>query len=47
MAVWWSERRAFARDAHGTNKDIAAIIVEPVQGRGGNIVPPHGFLRGA
>jgi 4-aminobutyrate aminotransferase-like enzyme len=31
--------------AHGTNRDIAAIIVEPVQGRGGNVVPPVGFLR--
>jgi 4-aminobutyrate aminotransferase / (S)-3-amino-2-methylpropionate transaminase / 5-aminovalerate transaminase len=30
---------------HGTNRDIAAIIVEPVQGRGGNVVPPRGFLR--
>lgn len=30
---------------HGTNHDIAAIILEPVQGRGGNIVPPPGFLR--
>jgi 4-aminobutyrate aminotransferase-like enzyme len=30
---------------HGTNRDIAAIIVEPVQGRGGNVVPPAGFLR--
>jgi 4-aminobutyrate aminotransferase/(S)-3-amino-2-methylpropionate transaminase len=29
---------------HGTNREIAAIIVEPVQGRGGNIVPPPGFL---
>ncbi|HLJ68457.1 MAG TPA: aspartate aminotransferase family protein [Chloroflexota bacterium] len=30
---------------HGTNRDIAAVIVEPVQGRGGNVVPPAGFLR--
>ncbi len=29
---------------HGTNREIAAIIVEPVQGRGGNVVPPAGFL---
>jgi 4-aminobutyrate aminotransferase-like enzyme len=31
--------------AHGTNRDIAAIILEPIQGRGGNVVPPPGFLR--
>lgn len=37
----------FLRDTieHGTNRDIAAIIVEPVQGRGGNVVPPPGFLQ--
>lgn len=36
----------FLRDSieHGTNREIAAIIVEPVQGRGGNVVPPPGFL---
>jgi 4-aminobutyrate aminotransferase-like enzyme len=38
---------SFLRDliVHGTNRDIAAVIVEPVQGRGGNVVPPPGFLR--
>ncbi|HEX6969465.1 MAG TPA: aspartate aminotransferase family protein [Micromonosporaceae bacterium] len=30
---------------HGTG-ELAAIIVEPVQGTNGNIIPPPGFLRG-
>ncbi|HZO94495.1 MAG TPA: aspartate aminotransferase family protein [Candidatus Baltobacteraceae bacterium] len=34
-------RRALARDG-----DIGAIVVEPIQGRGGVIVPPAGFLPG-
>lgn len=28
-----------------TTNDIAAIIVEPIQGTNGNVVPPEGFLR--
>lgn len=28
------------------NGDIGAILVEPVQGRGGDVVPPDGFLPG-
>lgn len=31
---------------HGGTGDLAAIIVEPVQGTNGNIIPPPGFLRG-
>src|SRR5256885_10727050 len=28
-----------------TTNDIAAIIVEPIQGTAGNVVPPAGYLR--
>lgn len=28
------------------SEDIGAVILEPIQGRGGNVVPPDGFLRG-
>jgi putrescine aminotransferase len=29
------------------NRDVAGFIVEPIQGEGGMIVPPEGYLRGA
>jgi 4-aminobutyrate aminotransferase/(S)-3-amino-2-methylpropionate transaminase len=35
-------RRVIEQDAHGRP---AAILVEPIQGTAGNIVPPPGFLR--
>ncbi|HEX3467034.1 MAG TPA: aminotransferase class III-fold pyridoxal phosphate-dependent enzyme, partial [Candidatus Elarobacter sp.] len=37
---------AAVRDALARDPEIGAIVVEPVQGRGGVIVPPPGFLRG-
>jgi 4-aminobutyrate aminotransferase-like enzyme len=37
---------AAARAALGAHDDIAALFIEPIQARGGCIVPPHGYLRG-
>ena len=35
-----------ARSALQKRDDIGALVVEPIQGRGGVILPPTGFLRG-
>jgi 4-aminobutyrate aminotransferase/(S)-3-amino-2-methylpropionate transaminase len=35
-----------ARTARDSGDQIGAVLVEPVQGRGGERVPPQGFLRG-
>ncbi|HZZ00594.1 MAG TPA: aspartate aminotransferase family protein [Candidatus Baltobacteraceae bacterium] len=35
---------ATAREAIEANGDVAALVIEPIQGRGGCIVPPPGYL---
>jgi len=38
--------RAALRDSEPGDNPIGAIIIEPILGRGGIVVPPHGFLAG-
>jgi 4-aminobutyrate aminotransferase-like enzyme len=40
-----AEAASLARVLLEQNDDVAALVVEPIQGRGGCIVPPHGYLQ--
>lgn len=44
-AVLTHLRDSLSHPASGL-EEIGAIVVEPIQGRGGEVVPPDGFLRG-
>ena len=37
---------AVTRDALSERDDVAAIVIEPMQGRAGEVVPPYGYLSG-
>lgn len=41
-----AEALARTRDALSSRDDLAAVIVEPIQGRGGVVVPPRGYFAG-
>ena len=45
QAVLTHLRQMFEHPASGA-EGIGAIIIEPIQGRGGEVVPPDGFLQG-
>jgi 4-aminobutyrate aminotransferase / (S)-3-amino-2-methylpropionate transaminase / 5-aminovalerate transaminase len=38
------DRIAAVRSAQSTNDNVAAIVIEPIQGEGGFVVPATGFL---
>ena len=40
-----TEAASHARDLLERHGDVAALVVEPIQGRGGCVVPPAGYLR--
>lgn len=40
-----ADAASLAREALRVHQDLAALVIEPIQGRAGCIVPPHGYLR--